>query len=136
MMINRVVFMALLLYTTVPAFAVDEKAKTARPIDQNDPIGLNLSKRLGDYMPDPANDESLALWKKKYEGLTPDEKIRYCIFQLRNDSWFEWDFVWHETPYSKVPEPTASEELIKFGRAAMPQLLGALDSRISTDSSD
>ena len=131
-MIKRVAFMALLIYAMVPAFATDEKAQNATHGDQDDPIGRKLSERLGDYMTDDSNHETLVMWRKKYKGLTLDERVHYCIFQLRNDSWFEWDFIWHKTPYSEEPEWTASEELIKLGRAAIPHLLGALDSRIST----
>ncbi len=107
-MFRRIALSLLVFVIAAPALAADQKAKTTN--DQDDPIGRKLSERLGPYlgMVDITNQETsplrnekhedrldrdltevrnemLALWKKKYQGLTLDEKIHYCIFQLRND---------------------------------------------------
>ena len=135
-MIRRVVFAILLSDTARLAVAADEKATIPTPSDQDDPIGRKLSEQIGPYMQKVpfyfTKDETCDAWKKKYEGLTVDEKVHYCVFQLRNESWSETSDPWSDKLYSKEPEPTASRELIKLGRAAMPQLIRALDSRIST----
>ena len=62
-------------------------------------------------------------WQKKYEHLTLDEKIHYCIFQLRNECWFESDHFVGLGPYSTAPEVNPRRELIRFGKPAIPQLI-------------
>ena len=139
-MFRRIALSLLVFVIAAPALAADQKAKTTN--DQDDPIGRKLSERLGPYlgMVDITNQETsplrnekhedrldrdltevrnemLALWKKKYQGLTLDEKIHYCIFQLRNDSRLGMGLFWNDEPYSTKPEATVSQELVKFGRA-------------------
>jgi hypothetical protein len=146
-MIGRTIFIAILVCTAAPAYAADQKAKAAS--DQDDPIGRKLSERIGPYLGmvditkhemrdrelTEVRNEMVAVWRKQYEGLTLDEKTHYCVFQLRNESMLGMTGFWSDETYSKKPEESASRELIKFGRAAMPHLLIALDSRISTNSS-
>jgi hypothetical protein len=137
MMIRQIVFTAFLACTAMPVFADDQKANGATSSEPDDPVGSKLSERLGQYVQtgwfDDVDGKKHEAWKKKYELLTLDEKIRYCIFQLRKETWFETDSFYREKPYSNEPEPTASHELIKIGRPAIPQLLQALTSRISTN---
>lgn len=107
---------------------------------QDGPLGAELSERIGPYMQKGRLvlrlqqdwEKRYAKWKSEYRELTRDEKIEYCIFQLRNESWSEWDYVGDESPYSDEPEATASRELIKLGRHAIPRLLDAMKSRVST----
>ena len=152
-MIRRAIFAAFLVCIAAPALAADEKAKTAS--DQDDPIGRKLSDRIGPYLgpfrPGPlrfltdaeARDarkqqeawrKKEGAWEKEYQRLAVDEQVHYCIFQLRNEVSFPGFFssVPSDEPYSKEPEATASQELVKLGRAAMPQLIRALESRVST----
>ncbi|MGO9107604.1 MAG: hypothetical protein ACLP9L_00080 [Thermoguttaceae bacterium] len=133
-MICRSVFSALLVGMVASAYAADERAKAET--DQDDPIGRKLSDRVGPFVQTGyfyhADADLLTAWRKKYEKLTIEEKVDYCVFQLRNESWSEAFPVWSDKPYSKEPEGTASQELVKLGRAAIPQLLRALDSRVST----
>ena len=105
--------------------AAGKIAKPITPSDQDDPIGRKLSEQIGPW---PEMQEKREAWKKEYQRLTVDEKIHYCIFQLRNEDWMEWDFrgFGYET-YSAEPERQPRYELIKLGRAAIPQLLLALD---------
>ena len=77
-------------------------------------------------------EKQYAKWKSEYKQLTRDEKIEYWIFQLRNESWNSFDGVRDKSPYSDEPEATASRELIKLGRHAIPRLLDAMKSRVST----
>ena len=132
-MIRRAICAVLLVCIAATAYAADEKAKTS---DQDDPIGRKLSDRIGPFLQTGhfyrTDADLLAAWRKKYEQLTVEEKVHYCVFQLRNESWSEMFPVWSDKPYSMEPEGTASRELIKLGRAAMPQLLPALGCRIST----
>ncbi len=130
-MIRPAIFTILFLWIAAPTLAANEKAKA-----DDDPIGRKLSERIGPFVQRLpvfwTTDKEYGAWKKEYERLTVDEKIRYCIFQLRNESWYETDTFYRDAPYSKEPEATASRELIKFGRSAIPQLLLALNSRVST----
>ena len=130
---RRAIFAVFLVCIAAPACAADQKAK---PGNDDDPIGRKLSERIGPFvqtgMFDRTNDEPITEWRKKYERLTVDEKVHYCIYQLRNESWYDWSSVWSDQPYSKKPEATASQELVKLGRAAIPQLLAALNSHVST----
>ncbi|MEI8376673.1 MAG: hypothetical protein WCJ35_27980 [Planctomycetota bacterium] len=138
-MIRRAIFVAFLVCIATPAFAADEKAKAAPPSDQDDPIGCKLSERIGPFLQTPFvpfnfEVEARMRWKKEYDRLAVDEKIHYCVFQLRNESWYETGSFYTDAPYSKEPEATASRELIRLGRPAMPQLLVALNSRVRTKS--
>jgi len=125
-MIRRAVFAVLLVCMAALAVAADQRAKAEN--DQDDPIGRNLSERIGSW---PRTREKREAWKKEYTGLTVDEKVHYCIFQLRNEDWLEFDFRGYE-PYSAEPEWQPRHELIKLGRSAIPQLLLAFDSRVPT----
>ena len=135
-MIRRAVFIAFVFQMSALAVAADEKTKPQAPSDQDDPIGRKLSKRIGPYLQTTplrsAKRATREAWKRAYKRLTVDEKVHYCIFQLRNEYWWESDCVWSNEPYSREPEGTARRELVKLGRAAMPQLLSALDSRVNT----
>jgi len=106
---------------------------------QEGPLGDKVSERIGPYMQrgqlvlrlQQDWEKRYAKWKREYKKLTRGEKIEYCIFQLRNESW-TWDSVWDGSPYSDEPEATASRELVKLGRQAIPRLLDAMKSRVST----
>ena len=110
--------------------------------------GAHLSARLGPY---PAQDGIFALlgarmpkddpdypaWKVKYDRLSTEEKIRYCIHQLRNErspkmSGFFGGISMSPDQYTGEPERTPTGELIKIGKAAIPFLIDALDSRVGT----
>jgi hypothetical protein len=138
-MIHRVVLSLLVLAIAAPAFAADDKSKSVN--EQDDPIGRKLSEQLGPYMQMAflphmkdayLKDEKRQGWKKKYERLTVDEKVHYCIFQLKNESWWEDDHILNDEPYSKEPEGTPSREIVKLGRPAIPHLLRALECRTAT----
>jgi hypothetical protein len=135
-MIRRVMLTALLVSATASAFAAEQKAKATTPSVQDDPIGSKLSERLGPYRQivwfHSEKDETRETWKKEYEQLSLDEKVHYCIFQLRNESWSESFPPQREERYSKTPEATASLELVKLGKSTIPQLLRALDSHVPT----
>lgn len=133
-MIRRIVLIAVLVCIATPGCAEKQKAKAAN--EQDDPIGRKLSERIGPFVQRLpmffTTNDKYGPWNKEYERLTVDEKIHYCVFQLRNESWSEIDAPHSDKPYSKVPEATASRELIKLGRAAIPQLIRAFDSSIAT----
>ena len=107
---------------------------------QDKPLGAEVSERIGSYVRKEFLvlglqedwEKQYAKWKSEYKQLTRDEKIEYCIFQLRNESWNSFDGVRDKSPYSDEPEATASRELIKLGRHAIPRLLDAMKSRVST----
>jgi hypothetical protein len=132
----RSVFTALLIAAAASGYAAEKKAPPAT--GQDDPIGRKLSERIGPYLQAdgsvPADARKEGVWKKEYSRLTVDEKVHYCIFQLRNESWSELTvfILYTHKPYSDEPEPTASRELIKLGRHAIPELVRALDSRVAT----
>lgn len=82
-MIRRAIF-AVVMGIAAPAIAADEKAKFPNgekkaPSDQDDPIGRKLSDRIGPFvqtgMFDRTNQETLAVWRKKYEGLPGREDL-------------------------------------------------------------
>ena len=89
-MIRRTIFMTVLVAIVASAFAEEQAARAVSVGDQDDPIGRKLSARIGPYMETGlfsfVNDEKLKAWKKEYGRLTLDEKVYYCIFQLRNES--------------------------------------------------
>ena len=119
-MFYRVVFCTLAFASAAAVLAADEKAKPSN--ERDDPIGRRLSERIGPFVQRLpiflTTDGKYGAWKKAYDRLTVDEKIRYCIFQLRNESWSDVDEPYSDKPYSTEPEATASRELIKLGRAA------------------
>src|SRR5438552_3741017 len=101
-MIRQFVFSLLVLAIAAPALAADEKAKTAS--DQDDPIGRKLSEQIGPFLQTPFvpfnfKVEARSRWKKEYDRLTVDEKSDYCIFQLRNESWYETGKFYDDRPY-------------------------------------
>ncbi len=135
-MIRYAVFATLLFLTSTQPLGAEQKTTPAAPTDRDGSLGGKLSEALGPYVQTTfysiPNGETREAWKKKYERLAVDEKVAYCIDQLRNESWSEWDYVDPWKTYTSEPEGTPSRELVKLGRAAMPQLLRALDSRVPT----
>jgi hypothetical protein len=131
---KRIVFGLIVFGYTLAVIAADQQLAAA----PDGPVGSKLSERLGPYDQTApfrvGEDEKREAWKKEFDRLTLDEKVRYCVFQLRNESWFDGDvfFLRGDTLYSKEPEWTPRQELVKLGRSAMPQLLRALDSRVNT----
>jgi hypothetical protein len=136
MMSRQAILTILLACATAPGLTAEQNATVATPGDHDDPLGRELSERLGPYIQTvpvfSQKHDKRRVWKQKYGRLTTDEKVCYCIFQLRNESWWERDGIWSDAPYSEEPEGTPRRELIKLGRSAVPQLLRALDSRVPT----
>ena len=134
-MIRRTIFVTVLVAIAAPVFAEGQTPKVV----QDDPIGHKLSERVGPFIETiPVwfpNDTKRGAWEKEYGRLTLDEKVHYCIFQLQAERWCEMDrhFLYSDELYSTEPEATASRELIKLGRSAIPQLIVALNSPIPTE---
>jgi hypothetical protein len=128
-MIRQTVLLAGLIGVAAAVSAAEEKAKPVPPSNQDDSAGKKLSERVGQF-PQPdrffivvPTQAAWNAWKKKYEGLTADEKVHYCIFQLRNESWYE-----KHRPSEMAPH----QELVRLGRLAIPELLRALDCEAKT----
>jgi hypothetical protein len=110
-----------------------------------DDKGRKLSEQIGPYvlmkynLPEARNlyrrDEKRRAWTAKYNRVALDEKVCYCIFQLRNESWVETDNLSDFEPYSDDPEATPTRELVKLGRSAIPRLIEAMNCRAETEMS-
>jgi hypothetical protein len=132
----RILFAFLALFVVGRAFSAEHETT-----DQDDPFGRKISERIGpfvqlSFLPNLRyayrGDKNLQAWTARYQHLTVEEKVRYCICQLRNETWLEFDQNLNDEPYSSEPEGTPTCELIKLGRSAIPQLLSALESRVQT----
>ena len=129
---HRTFFTIFTLLAVCPAFSAEPSTS-----DQ-DAGGRKLSERIGPYVQLgflPAlkyayrDDRNLQAWTTRYQRLTAEEKARYCIHQLRNETWVETDNNSDDEPYCSDPEGTPTRELIKLGgrpsatprRAAKPR---------------
>jgi len=73
-------------------------------------------------------------WKEQYKALSREERIRYCIDQLRNERYHEF---WNvgglaDKPYTSDPESSPRYELVKIGKDAIPALIAALERKEKT----
>lgn len=105
-------------------------------IAQEKSVGAMVSNSIGSFVQrgnlNPVSKKDYESWVRKYNQLTTEEKVHYCIYQLRNEHWFQSDWAWDNEPHTKEPEKTAMRELVKLGRHAMPHLIEALNSKVKT----
>ena len=99
-----------------------------------------LSKRVGPYEQIYDGwggrleiDDDYRSWQLRYNALSREERILYCIDQLQNEEDHEQHLdLLPEGLYSNSPENSPRAELIKIGKEAIPYLIAALDRKEKT----